>query len=94
MEEPEAHLHPQAQQKLYNQISSFSGQKIISTHSPSITDLNNLIHFEKKQGKTIAHRFDNTKYETEEMNRIKQEVISSHRDLLFFRAIVLCEGIT
>jgi len=97
MEEPEAHLHPQAQQKLYTQISGFSGQKIISTHSPSIVsqaDLNDLIHFEKKQGKTIANRFDNSIYDTEEKNRIKREVIASHGDLLFSRAIVLCEGIT
>lgn len=97
MEEPEAHLHPQAQQKLYTQINSFSGQKIISTHSPSIVsqaELSNLIHFEKKQGKTIANRFDKTKYSIEEINRIKREVISSHGDLLFSRAIVLCEGVT
>lgn len=97
MEEPEAHLHPQAQQKLYTQISKFSGQKIISTHSPSIVsqaDLKNLIHFEKKQGKTVAYKFDSNKYNVEDMNRIKREVISSHGDLLFSKAIVLCEGIT
>ncbi|MBQ5319335.1 MAG: AAA family ATPase [Oscillospiraceae bacterium] len=97
MEEPEAHLHPQAQQKLYTQIKSFSGQKIISTHSPSIVsqaELSSLIHFEKKQGKTIANRFDKTKYSNEEINRIKREVVSSHGDLLFSRAIVLCEGVT
>lgn len=97
MEEPEAHLHPQAQQKLYTQISSFSGQKIISTHSPSIVsqaELSNLIHFEKKQGKTIAHRFDKNKYDIEEMNRIEREVIASHGELLFSKVIVLCEGIT
>lgn len=97
MEEPEAHLHPQAQQKLYSQISSFSGQKIISTHSPSIVsqaDLGDLIHFEKKQGKTIAYKFDKDKYDAEEINRIKREVVASHGELLFSRAIVLCEGIT
>ncbi len=97
MEEPEAHLHPQAQQKLYSQISSFLGQKIISTHSPSIVsqaNLSELIHFEKKHGKTFANRFDNSMYSVEEKNRIKREVIASHGDLLFSRAIVLCEGIT
>lgn len=97
MEEPEAHLHPQAQQKLYTQISSFLGQKIISTHSPSIVsqaDLGNLIHFEKKHGKTVANRFDKSIYSVEEKNRIKREVIASHGDLLFSKAIVLCEGIT
>ncbi len=97
MEEPEAHLHPQAQQKLYSQLCKFSGQKIISTHSPSIVaqaDLCDLIHFEKINGKTQAHSFNVTDYTKEEKNRIKREVISSHGELLFAKAIVLCEGIT
>lgn len=97
MEEPEAHLHPQAQQKLYSQLCKFSGQKIISTHSPSIVaqvNLTNLIHFEKTNGKTVAYNFDGDNYTQEEKNRIKREVISSRGELLFSNAIVLCEGIT
>ena len=97
MEEPEAHLHPQAQQKLYSQLCKFSGQKIISTHSPSIVsqaELGDLIHFEKIDGITQAHAFSGSNYTQEEKNRIKREVISSHGELLFAKAIVLCEGIT
>lgn len=97
MEEPEAHLHPQAQQKLYSQLCKFSGQKIISTHSPSIvaqSTLSDLIHFEKINGRTQAHAFNASDYTPEEKNRIKREVISSHGELLFAKAIVLCEGIT
>ncbi len=97
MEEPEAHLHPQAQQKLYSQLCMFSGQKIISTHSPNIVaqaDLKDLIHFEKINGKTSAYRFKAAEYTNEEKNRIKREVISSRGELLFSKAIVLCEGIT
>lgn len=97
MEEPEAHLHPQAQQKLYSQLCKFSGQKIISTHSPSIVsqaELGDLIHFEKIDGRTQAHAFSGSDYTQEEKNRIKREVISSHGELLFAKAIVLCEGIT
>ena len=74
MEEPEAHLHPQAQQKLYSQLCEFSGQKIISTHSPSVVaqaNLTDLIHFEKTNGRTIAHSFDEENYTKEEKNRIK-----------------------
>lgn len=97
MEEPEAHLHPQAQQKLYSQLCKFSGQKIISTHSPSIVaqaELCDLIHFEKINGKTQACSFNAEDYTKEEISRIKREVISSHGELLFAKAIVLCEGIT
>lgn len=97
MEEPEAHLHPQAQRQLYSQILSFSGQKVISTHSPSIlaqADLSDIIHFEKNSGKTKAVHFDATSYGPEELNRIQREVINTRGELLFSNAVILCEGIT
>ena len=34
LEEPEAHLHPQAVRALWNEVESLSGQKIVTTHSP------------------------------------------------------------
>jgi predicted ATP-dependent endonuclease of OLD family len=33
-EEPEAHLHPNAQRTLYKQLTDIKGQTIISSHSP------------------------------------------------------------
>ncbi len=50
LEEPEAHLHPNAQRQLFHQLSNINGQKIISTHSPFIAaqcDLEDLRHFYK-----------------------------------------------
>lgn len=38
IEEPEAHIHPQAQRAVFRQISNMKGQKIISTHSTFIVD--------------------------------------------------------
>lgn len=97
MEEPEAHLHPQAQRQLYSQILNFNGQKVISTHSPSIlaqADLRDIIHFEKTSGKTKAVRFNYESYEDEELKKIQREVINTRGELLFSNAIILCEGIT
>lgn len=97
MEEPEAHLHPQAQRQLYAQILEFNGQKIITTHSANIlaqVDMKDIIHLYKEEGKTNVVRFNMEDYNTEDINKIKREVINTRGDLLFSKAIVLCEGIT
>jgi len=50
LEEPESHLHPNAQRTLYHQLKSVKGQKIVSSHSPYIAGqatLKELRHFYK-----------------------------------------------
>lgn len=97
MEEPEAHLHPQAQRQLYSQILSFSGQKIISTHSPSIVaqaNIEDILCFGKRNGRTTAFNFDVSIYKNEEIKRIQREVINTRGELFFSSGVVLCEGIT
>lgn len=97
LEEPEAHLHPQAQRQIYQQLEGFSGQKIVSTHSPSIlaqTDLGNVIHFKKINGKTCVTKFKKESYLVDEIAKIEREVVNTHGELIFSTAIVLCEGIT
>ena len=94
MEEPESHLHPQAQRQLFDQISRFPGQKIVSTHSPYVvaqSALGNVIHFSKREGKTTAIRYI---ADTQDDQKIFREVINTRADLLFASAIILCEGIT
>jgi putative ATP-dependent endonuclease of OLD family len=97
MEEPEAHLHPQAQLKLFEQISNFTGQKIISTHSPNIvvqSVLTDAIYFRKRDGKTFAFRYKADESKGNIDSKIFREVISPRSYILFASAIIFCEGLT
>jgi putative ATP-dependent endonuclease of OLD family len=97
LEEPEAHLHPQAQKQIYKQLLEFRGQKIVSTHSTSVlaqAELKDIIQFKKKKGKTYVCKFDVENYDDLELQKIKREVIRTQGELIFSNAIILCEGIT
>lgn len=97
LEEPEAHLHPQAQKQIYQQLLDFRGQKIVSTHSTSVlaqAELRDIIQFKKKDGRTCICKFQIENYNDIELQKIKREVIRTQGELIFSNAIVMCEGIT
>jgi putative ATP-dependent endonuclease of OLD family len=96
LEEPEAHLHPNAQKQLYHQMNNFPGQVIISTHSPYIAaqaDIFELRSFYKTESTTDVKKFSRDL--TPDMKRkIQREAIERQGDLLFSRILVLQEGQT
>ncbi|WP_010170112.1 ATP-dependent nuclease [Bacillus coahuilensis] len=97
LEEPEAHLHPQAQRKIFNQINGIAGQKIVSTHSPMIVgqvDIDDIRHISKEEGMSKINYVDTTELDYEEIRKIRQEIFKTRGDLLFANAIILCEGET
>jgi len=101
LEEPEAHLHPNAQRTLYQQLKNFRGQKIVSTHSPYIAgqaELEELRHFYKKSDSTEINLLNmdslSSKEKLEYTRRIKREVIIQNGEPLFAKAILLFEGET
>ncbi len=137
LEEPESHLHPNAQRHLFKQLDEIKGQKIISTHSPFIAaqcKLTDLRHFYKDDNglkigalelsdlidnqicsliEEIKNDNDNKdlkrrifpiinelkkerigKINSEQVRKIRREVMNTRGELLFAKAIILFEGET
>lgn len=96
IEEPEAHLHPNAQKKLFGQINAISGQKIIATHSPYIAataNLGQIRNFYKEETVTCGRiEIDNLK--PEDIRKINRQVINTRGEIFFSKLIVFFEGET
>lgn len=97
IEEPESHLHPNAQKQLYKQMNGMPGIKIISTHSPYVAacaDLSELRGMYKVGEKTVCGSLPVGRLSDEDKRRVNQVVLMSNGELLFAKAIVLGEGET
>lgn len=97
LEEPEAHLHPQAQRKIYTQMQGLTGQKVISTHSPVIAaqvELNEIVHIYKKGESSGLNYINLEGLGVNDVRKIKEEVIKTRGDILFADTLILCEGET
>ena len=99
LEEPEAHLHPNAQRQVYSQLKDVVGQKIISTHSPYIAPLGSL-----EELRVFYKEGDETKIrdlsrllltlKPKERYMLESELIRKRGELLFARLVALFEGQT
>lgn len=97
IEEPEAHLHPNAQKKLYKQIEGIKGQKIISTHSPYIAasaELSQLRNFYTEEVCVACGAINTGELTPEDIRKIKRQVINTRGEIFFSKAIVFFEGET
>ena len=96
-EEPEAHLHSNAQKQLYAQIADMKGQKIIATHSPYIAASANLSEINviyKDNNQVKCGNLESNNLDAEEQRKLKQKVINTYGEMFFSKAIVLFEGET
>lgn len=95
-EEPEAHLHPNAQRSLFSQLFSSGGQAIVSTHSPylaAMCPLPNLRSLSARKGHTQCYSLIDGMSE-DELKSLHREVMRNKGEILFAKALILFEGQT
>lgn len=97
IEEPESHLHPNAQKKLYSQINSIVGQKIIATHSSYIAGsakLKEVRSINRISSNISIGKYLESDFESEDIRKIYRQVINTRGELFFSKLVILFEGET
>jgi putative ATP-dependent endonuclease of OLD family len=102
VEEPEAHLHPQYQNKFFsylNELQDKGAQIFITSHSPTITaktDLQKLTVLQK-QNEIIApfcfSKLSKDDYSTTNRNHLRKFLDVTKSQLFFANGVILVEGI-
>ena len=99
-EEPEAHLHPQAQRAVFSEIKGVFGQKVISTHSPYVASVAGLDDFRVVRRtpsvtvRSAAGIEAELSADASGLANIRRFCVARNGDMLFARGVILGEGDT
>lgn len=96
IEEPETHMHPQAQMELMNIVKSIKGQAYICTHSPYIVNhfpVHKLVRVVRENERTIIYKFD-SRVNIKELKAINLKCMTYKAEMIFANKVVLYEGQT
>lgn len=96
LEEPEAHLHPQAHGAVTTLIQEMPGQKLVSTHSPRVARAADLLdlRYVRRVGITTRVHAPGAALNNEERAKLSHLVMRPHGEALFARLVVIGDGKT
>jgi putative ATP-dependent endonuclease of OLD family len=97
LEEPEAHLHPNAVRALWRTIDDIDGQKLVATHSGDLlseVDVHAIRRIYKKGGQAQVGAIPNGLLDERQLQKFDYFVRRTRGELFFARVWILVEGET
>ena len=95
-EEPEGHLHPNAQRMLMDRLMALSHQFVVSTHSPYIASIpgpESLRSMSRLHDVVEVHRLPG-KMDPGDVRALKRLILRLRGEVLFARGLMFVEGVT
>lgn len=96
IEEPEAHLHPHAQRRLFKDLDEIKGPVLLTTHSPAIVEHANPLSIVRlhtvRPDEVAAQQLDPQKIDGDDLKLLARLIRGGRADAFFARVLIVVEG--